>query len=138
MSGFQGYLLKFGSVELPNKYLKYDSYSATPDQRTEIEAYRDDYTQELHRITAEGVKTKIEAQTVPMYLEDKIEFMNVLKSGLEDALQRKYNVTYWNDEENSYKTGSFYIPDTQFSIHRIDKKRNSILYNSFKLTLIEY
>ena len=138
MSEFQGYLLKFGSVELPNEYLKYDSYSATPDQRTEIEAYRDDYTQELHRITAEGVKTKIEAEVIPMYLEDKIAFMNVLKSGLEDALQRKYNVTYWNDEENSYKTGSFYIPDTQFSIHRIDIKRNSILYNSFKLTLIEY
>ena len=138
MSDFQGYLLKFGSVKLPNKYLKYDSYSVTPNQRTEIEAYRDDYTQELHRITAEGVKTKIEAEVVPMYLEDKIEFMNVLKSGLEDALQRKYNVTYWNDEENSYKTGSFYIPDTQFSIHRIDIIRNSILYNSFKLTLIEY
>lgn len=138
MSNFQGYLLKFGSVELPNKYLKYDSYSATPNQRTEIDAYRDDYTQELYRITSEGVKTKIEAETVPMYLEDKIEFMDVLQSGLDNRLQRKYNVTYWNDEDNSYKTGYFYIPDTQFSIHRVDVKKNSILYNSFKLTLIEY
>lgn len=138
MSEFQGYLLKFGDVELPNKYLKYDSYSATPNQRTEIDAYRDDYTQELYRITSEGLKTKIEAETVPMYLEDKIEFMNVLRSGLDNKLQRKYNVTYWNDEDNSYKTGYFYIPDTQFSIHRVDTQKNSILYNSFKLTLIEY
>lgn len=135
-TNFQGYLLKFGNTVLPNKYLKFDSYSATPNQRTEIEAYRDDYTQELFRVTSEGVKTKIEAEVPPMYLEDKIKFQNCIANGLVDKLQRKYTVTYWDDEENKYSTGMFYIPDTQFPIHML--KNNSILYNSFKLTLIEY
>lgn len=135
---FDGYLLKFGDTILPNKYLYYDSYSATPNQRTEIEAYRDDYTQELFRATSDGVKSKIEATIKPMWLEDKMEFMNILKEGLVDKLQRKYEVTYWNDEDTSYAMGYFYIPDTTFSIHRIDEKNNTILYNSFKLTLIEY
>lgn len=135
---FEGYLLKFGNVVLPNKYLYYDSYSATPNQRTEIEAYRDDYTQELFRTTSEGVKTKIEATIKPMWLEDKMEYMDIIKNGLVDKLQRKYEVTYWNDEDASYSTGHFYIPDTQFSIHRIDTEKNSMLYNAFKLTLIEY
>lgn len=135
-TNFKGYLLKFGNTVLPNKFLKLNSYSATPNQRTELDAYRDDYTQELFRTTSEGVKTKIEANTVPMYLEDKIQFQEYLKSGLEDELQRKYKVTYWNGEINDYKTGYFYIPDTQYSAYAI--WRNSIFYNSFKLTLIEY
>ena len=135
-TNFKGYLLKFGDTVLPNRFLKFDSYTCTPNQRTELEAYRDDYTKELYRITSEGVKTKIEANVPTLYLEDKIEFQNYIKNGLEDELQRKYKVTYWNDESNTYETGYFYIPDTQFSIYTI--KNNSILYNSFKLTLIEY
>jgi hypothetical protein len=135
-TGFKGYLLKFGDTILPMRFLKFNSYSCTPYQRTELEAYRDDYTQNLHRVTSEGLKTKIEANTPPMYLEQKIEFQNYLNYGLEDELQRKYKVTYWNDEVNDYKIGLFYIPDTQFSIYLV--RNNSILYNSFKLTLIEY
>lgn len=135
-TNFQGYLLKFGDTILPNRFLKFDSYTVTPNQRTELEAYRDDYTQELFRVTSEGVKTKIEANTPPMYLEKKLEFQEYLANGLEDELQRKYKVTYWNDETNEYKTGYFYIPDTAYSIYAI--WRNSIFYNSFKLTLIEY
>lgn len=135
-TNFQGYLLKFGDTIFPNKFLKADSYAVTPYQRVELEAYRDDYTQDLYRTTSEGLKTKIEANAPPMWLEDKIEFQACLANGLEDELQRKYKVTYWNDEINDYVTGSFYIPDTQFSIYMI--KGNTMLYNAFKLTLIEY
>ena len=99
-TNFQGYLLKFGDTILPNKFLKADSYSATPNQRTELEAYRDDYTQDLYRVTSEGLKTKIEANVPPMWLEKKIEFQNYIANGLVDSLQRKYEVTYWNDETN--------------------------------------
>lgn len=133
---FEGWLLKFGGVILPNRFLQFNNYLVTPKQRTELEAFRDDYTQELFRITSEGLKTKIEANTPPMFLEDKIEFQRYLKKGLVDQLQRKYEVDYWDDENNEYSSGFFYIPDTQFSIYML--KNNSILYNSFKLTLIEY
>ena len=40
-SSFDGWLLKFGNKVVPNKYLAYDDYTATPNQRTEVEAYRD-------------------------------------------------------------------------------------------------
>ena len=135
---FEGYLLKFGDTILPNKYLYYDSYSATPNQRAELDAYRDDFTQELFRATSEGVKTKIEATIKPMWLEDKLEYMDIIKNGLVDKLQRKYEITYWNDEDASYSTGYFYIPDTQFSVYLVDADKKSILYNAFKLTLVEY
>ena len=82
------------------------------------------------------VKLKGKNPSNLLTFEDKIEIQNYIKNGLEDELQRKYKVTYWNDETNTYETGYFYIPDTQFSIYTI--KNNSILYNSFKLTLIEY
>lgn len=136
-TNFEGWILKFGNTILPNSFLS-NSYSATPNQRTELEAYRDDYTQNLYRITSTGLKTKIEANIKPLYLEDKLKLQSIMENGLEDELQRKYKVTYWNDETCSYETGSFYIPDTTYSIYWVNKKRNSILYNSFKLTLIQY
>jgi len=136
MNNYKGWLLKFGSTILPMKYLAYDSYSCTPYQRTEVEAYRDDFTQELFRLTALGLKTKIEANTRVMWLDDKIAFQSCLKNGLEDKQQRKYKVTYWNDEDNDYVTGHFYIPDTTFSIKWAPHK--DLLYNSIRLALIEY
>lgn len=136
MSAYRGYLLKFGSSILPNDYLAYGNYKCTPYQRTEIETYRDDYTQELFRLTSLGLKTKIDAQIRRMWLKDKIKVQNLLKSGLVDKLQRKYEVEYWNDEDNDYITGYFYIPDTTFSI--LWAPRNDLLYDFLRLALIEY
>ena len=59
MAQFKGYLVKFGSVELPNSYLKLDSgNTSTPNQREEIKAVRDDYSRKLTRVTANGQITK--------------------------------------------------------------------------------
>ena len=55
MADFKGYLVKFGSVELPNSYLMMDSGQvSTPNQREEIKATRDDNSRKLHRVTAQG------------------------------------------------------------------------------------
>ena len=136
MSNFQGYLLKFGSEVFPNKYLDFDNQASTPNQRAEAEAYVD-ANNELHRITLLKYRTKIEYNTIDdLSLADKIAIQDVMFKGLVDAVQRKYLVTYWNDETNSYETSNFYIPDTTFQIKKITA--DNIIYRSFKLTLIEY
>ena len=135
---YNGYLLKFGNEELPNKYLAYDSYSITPNQRTELEAYRDQNTNKLHRETIPYFKTKIDCETHVMYEDEKISFQNIIRSGLVNAIERKYHVEYYDPEESTYKEGDFYIPDTEFKIIRVDDEDNTILYNKIRLALIEY
>lgn len=134
---FEGWLIKFGARKLPLKFIAQDDYTSTPNQRTEIEAYRD-LNNLLHRDTSQNVKTKIEFNTPPLWLEEKIELQNVISSGLVNKNQRKYNVTYWNDEENIYKTGVFYMPDVDFKVIRVDEEMNNILYNKMRFALIEY
>lgn len=56
--------------------------------------------------------------------------------GLVDSTERKYNVTYWNDETNSYITSEFYMPDINYQIRKIDNY--DIEYNPISFELIEY
>lgn len=135
---FEGWLLKFGDQELPLKYLSKDGCDSTPDQRTEIDSYRD-ADNLLHRETSPNHKTKLEYNTVDdLTLEDKIAIQQVMKAGLLDEVQRKYRITYWNDERNEYETGDFYVPDITFRQKRVDKVKRSIVYGSIRIALIEY
>ena len=47
MSDFKGFLLKNSSGETLDRYIQFDTYSSTPNQREEINAYRDDNTRDL-------------------------------------------------------------------------------------------
>ena len=136
-SSFEGWLLKYGSKIVPNKYLAYDDYTATPNQRTEVEAYRD-LNNLLHRDTSPNFKTKIDFNTRPLYLAEKIDLQSTFASGLVNRAQRKYNVTYWDDEQNTYRTGVFYMPDVDYKIINVDKETKNILYNKMRFALIEY
>ncbi len=107
------YLLKFGNTELPNKYITSDGYVDTPNQRTELEAYRDANIL-LHRVTSPNFKTTIMFTTCPMSLSDKKKFQNIINSGMINSTERKVCVTYYNDETNEYETGDFYISDPTF------------------------
>ena len=53
---FQGWLLKIGDVQLPNSFIVADGWDSTPNQRTEIDAYRDANVL-LHRETSSNYKT---------------------------------------------------------------------------------
>lgn len=135
---FEGWLLKFGSQEFPLRYLALDGCDSTPDQRTEIDSYRD-ADNLLHRETSPNHKTKLEYNTVDnLTLEDKIIIQQVMEAGLQDIVQRKYRITYWNDEKNEYETGDFYVPDITFRQKRVDRKRNMIIYGSIRIAMIEY
>lgn len=137
---FQGWLIKFGNVTLPNSFLLADGWETTPNQRLELDAYRDAFAY-LHRETADDFKTKMTLNIREMTLEERMAFDNVI--GLAtlpslDKKQRKVAVTYWNDETLEYSSGEFYITDTTYSIHTVDEEKNNIEYNAFSLSLVEY
>ena len=133
---FAGYLLKFGNVEVPNSYIKMDGNEQTPNQREEIKAVRDDYTRELTRVTATGQITKQTFEFRSLNLTQMRALRTVMNNGLLNAGQRKYNVTYWNDENLRYEKGPVYIPDITFKKKYVTN--NDIRYDEFTMTLIGY
>jgi hypothetical protein len=132
---FEGYLLAFNGFILPHKYIQLSSYDTTPNQRTELSAYRDNFNS-LHRVTSPNHKTTIRFTTLPLSLEQKKEIQQIMSRGLVDSTQRKYSVTYWNDETNTYITSYFYMPDVNYPIKKIDG--SNIEYNPILFELIEY
>lgn len=137
---FQGWLIKFGSVTLPNSFLLADGWESTPNQRLELDAYRD-ANAFLHRETADSFKTKLTLNIREMMLTERIAFNNVVglaTLSYNDKKQRKVSITYWNDETLEYSSGVFYMPDTDYSIHTVDEDNKDMEYNSFTIELIEY
>lgn len=139
MSNFEGWLIKFGEQIMPNDYLLVEGWESTPNQRTEIDAYRDGNNL-LHRETSENFKSKIVMSVADLDLVDKIRFQEIVNSGMIDAKERKVDVTYWNDETNQYITSptGFYIPDIKWVIESVDEEEKNIHYKKFTITLIEY
>lgn len=134
---WQGFLLKFGTVEVPLSYIKMgDGNTQTPNQREEIKAERDDYTRKLMRVTADGMITKQIFQFKQMSYKKVKALQNVMKQGLVDKKQRKYNVTYWNLENMQYEKGDIYIPDIEYTIARADE--NDLIIGEFSMALIGY
>lgn len=132
-NNYQGYLLKFGNTIMPNKYFL--EYSSTPNQRMESDAQRDQLG-DLHRTTLPHHKSSVTFSTHILPLDEKIRFQNIINNAITNSLQRRVSVTYWNDETNSYHSGSFYIPDIEFQV--IDADATNIEYNPITVELIEY
>ena len=137
---FKGWLIKFGNVQLPNSFLLAGGWESTPNQRVEIDAWRDANVL-LHRTTSENYKTKLKLSFREMTLTERIALENVI--GLaslpsESKKQRRVNLTYWNDETLDYASGIFYIPNPTYAIYTVDEEDKDLEYEPFKLTLIEY
>lgn len=140
---FEGYLFALcdanGTVRVhfPHKYIQYNTWSSTPNQREEIKAYRDDNTRNLTRITAAGKKSVFSFKVrSPLHLNEKIEIQECLTAAEIDHEQRKIVVKYWDDEHNKYEIGTFYRPNMNFPIIRVTN--NDIIYGELTLEFIEY
>lgn len=139
MGNFEGWLLKFGSVILPNSFLLADGWEETPNQRTEIEAYRDADIL-LHRETSKNYKSKFKITIRELNLSEMEAFHAVLNGSIVNEKERKIDITYWNSEVLDYvhSVTNFYLTDTTYKIHTIDELKKDINYNSFFMTFIEY
>lgn len=137
MTNYDGYLLKFGNTIFPNEYLA-QGHETSPFRRTDAEAYRD-ANNDLHRVTIDNHKSTFTLTTVPgLTLEQKIEIENVMLQGLQNSIERKFRVTYWNDDlgVNDYVTADFYIPDPTFTIQKITN--DTITYDALTYEFIQY
>lgn len=145
MANFQGYLFKKTvtqgtstiDVPFPNRYIALESWESTPNQREEIKAYRDDNTRDLTRITAQGRKSTFKFKTrKKLHLAEKKEIQKFFTDSESDPSQRKIQLTFWNEETNSYNTGYFYRPNMTFKIYKITD--DDIIYDEMSFELIEY
>lgn len=139
MATFDGYLIKATATNkvFPLEYIVWEGYKSTPNQREEIKAYRDENTRTLHRVTASGKKTRIDFTIRGnLHLADKKAIQKWFTDAESDSAERKINLSYWNDESNSYKTGDFYRPDIEFTIKEV--LPNDLIYKELQITLVEY
>ena len=134
---FSGYLLKAGGTEIPMKFIKYDGYTITPNQRMESEAKRS-VTGVLHRTTVEHTASKIEFNTPNLTNAEMEQLMSIFRGawGESGTLERKLTLQYYDMETNDYKTGEFYMPDIKFQIMQI--QGNVIVYKETRIAFIEY
>lgn len=133
---FEGWLIKFGDVALPNSYL--EKYKGKPNMRTEIEAWRDAGTLSLHRTTSPFYKSKITLPIRKLYYGEKIFLKALIDAATVNETERKVKVTYWNDEDMEYKSGEFYIADIEYTIVHVDERKLNMVYEPFNIELIEY
>lgn len=134
---FKGYLLKFTKTGeyFPDKYINPSTYKATPLQRTEKKAYRDNlYT--LHRVTVPNHKTKVVFSTVSLNLAELREIRSLINNAYASKIQRKVAVEYWDDELLEYRTMTAYISDITYTKRKITA--DDIEYDPIEFTLIEY
>ena len=135
---YNGYLLKLGGsggTAFPMKYIKLEGYNITPNQRMESEAKRA-VTGVLHRTTVAHTATKIELNTPNMTNLDVDDMMTLFRNAWTSTSERKLTLQYYDMETDSYKEGTFYMPDVKFIIDHIDG--NMVYYKETRVAFIEY
>lgn len=133
---FQGWLIKFGDTVLPNSYI--EKYDETPNQRLELDSYRDSGTVTLRRTTSPYFKSKMEIPIRKLYYGEKIVLKAIVDSAIINPVERKARITYWNSEIMDYASGEFYMPDIKYTISHVSQRRLNMVYEPFSITLIEY
>lgn len=135
---FDGTLIKIGSYLVPLKYIKLDSYDSAPNQRQDIDSGVDNANGKLVRQTLSHTRSKIEFETPYLHLKDKTELMSNIKKQYVNYQERKVVATYYDDENDVYKTSDFYLPDIHWKYYHVDEKNKDIIYNPTRIALIEY
>ena len=133
-NNYKGYLLKFGSKVMPNNYFL--EYSSTPNQRLDSDSSGRNNLGDLNRSVLKHHKSNITFSTHFLFLDEKLNFQSIINSGMTNSAERKCRVTYWNDEDNSYHTGYFYIPDITYTVD--DANSKDIRYQPITVELVEY
>lgn len=138
---FNGKLLELKTgnnyVEFSLKYIKFESYKVTPNQRMESSANRA-VSGVLIRQTVSHTASKVDLSTPPITNNEANAINTLLTNAYTDALQRKLDLRYYDPSSDSYKTGTFYVPDIDFEIQRVDLVTNTIFYNPVRIAFIEY
>lgn len=134
---YSGYHLKFGNTILPYKYIKLATYKSSPNQRLDLDSYRDS-DGVLHREVLSHTASKIEWETPYLTNIDVAEMNAIFNAAMSNQTERKVSVTYYNEENDTYKTGTFYMPDVQYTVYHADLDNKRLIYSPIRIALIEY
>lgn len=137
---FNGYLIMLGGslgTVLPLKYMRYETYKITPNQRMDYNSTRDS-TGVLHRTALAHTATKIEFNTPRLSNTEVNALMNLIKAKWTNSRERKLTLYYYDPENDNYKTGTFYMPDIDFTITNINTRTGRIMYGETRIAFIEY
>ena len=137
---FKGYLIKLGGengTPLPLKYMRYETYKITPNQRMDYNSTRDSLGV-LHRTVVSHTATKIEFNMPRMDNWAVEDFMRLIRKYWTSTAERKITLYYYDMENNSYKSGTFYMPDIDFTISNVDEYNGIINYAETRVAFIEY
>ena len=137
---YNGYLIKVGSWTFPLKYLKYETYKISPNQRIDLDSTvtTSGY---LWRQVLPHTRTKVEFDMPYMSMADQKEIMTQIRAAWAangTTLQRECMVTYYDMETDSYKTMNCYMPDIEWKIRNIDNSSPyNINYSETRIAFIE-
>jgi hypothetical protein len=126
---FSGYFLKINGTTFPDNLISIESLVITPDQILDDDDYRD-LAGKLHRSTLPHKVTKIEFNTPTLKQSQNITLQSFFTNTV------TMTVEYWNPKTGSYKTGTFYAADMDFTINY--NIGGTIYYNPVRIALIEY
>lgn len=124
--------IKIGTYAIPLTIMKYGSYKSAPAQRQDLDGYVD-ANGNLHRNPVSHTRSKLEFNTIPMSEEMMREFMDNITAQYLNGLEKKVQLTYYEEEYGNYVTGYFYLSATQEYTHL-----NKAMYDSVRIALIEY
>lgn len=137
-SQWAGYLfkaIKDGQSQIfPSKYIAFDSWDSSPNQREYIKAYREDFSRTLYQIPAAGQMSTFSFKTRDnLHEKDVVAIYTFFENFEFDSINRKIKIEFWNNETHSYTQGIFYRPNPKFQIKRISN--SDIVY---KEQIIEF
>lgn len=128
----QGYLIKVGNYTIPLTFMKVETYKSAPNQRQDLDSYRD-ANGYLHRNVLSHTATKLEFETPYLIVRDMRSLIQNIRANYTDELARTVELTYYDEETDSYKTGTFYMPGTvEYNWY------NKEIYAPSRIAFIEY
>lgn len=124
---YAGYLLKIGSVQLPDRYVC--NYKITPDRRTDKDSYTDGNGKLVRGILPH--KRNGFTFNTGIITDKDIPYLASIFDGRDNI-----SVTYWHPTSQSYKTGNFYVPDMELEV--LMTIGLLVYYRPIQLEMIEY
>jgi len=129
---FNGYLIKVGNYTIPLTFMKLESYKSMPNQRQDLDSYRD-ADGYLHRTVLPHTATKLEFETPYLFRSQMQSLIQGIRINFTSEIARQCEVTYYDEETDSYKTGTFYMPGTmEYQVYNRD------IYAPTRFAFIEY
>ena len=135
---FAGYLMRKPgtSTYFPEQYIVWGSYSTTPNRRQDKDPTRN-LNGVLHRGVVAAKPTTIKFSVRDgLHLADKQAIQSFFSACTVNAAEKKVQIEFWDDENNTYKTEYMYLPDIAYPI--MYHTSNDIVYGGIDFELIGY